>query len=278
VRAGYRLLRVSRPVTRLLGPQYRRSRDLLEVDITYACNLKCENCNRSCRQAPSSERMSIEQIEALVAASEQAGKHWRRVRVLGGEPTLHPELLPILTLLQERLGSRGTLVELVTNGFGPAARRVLGALPAGVEVDDSRKSTARQPFFGPFNLAPVDTRRHAFSSYRNGCWIAAVCGMGLTPHGYYCCALAGGIDRVVGLGLGRLDLPEDDDDLLDQAEAFCGLCGRFHDGHFVPRNLRRPLVGEVISPTWRDLYARYHDHPPALPWYASAAPGPGRRR
>ena len=37
--------------------------------------------------------------------------------------------------------------------------------------------------------------------------------MGLTAHGYYACAVAGGIDRVAGFGLARNSLPADSDSM-----------------------------------------------------------------
>src|SRR5262249_20587376 len=89
VNAEYNFWRVQKPVTALLGPQYRRSRDFIEIDITYACNLNCYNCNRSCEQAPTGEHMTVEQVERFVAESVAAGKQWKRIRLLGGEPTVH---------------------------------------------------------------------------------------------------------------------------------------------------------------------------------------------
>ena len=49
--AVWRRIRIRRVVTAVLGPQYHRSRDLIEIDITYLCNLYCNNCNRSVTQA-----------------------------------------------------------------------------------------------------------------------------------------------------------------------------------------------------------------------------------
>jgi hypothetical protein len=263
-----RFLRVTRPVTRLLGPEYRRSRDLIEVDITYSCNLGCANCNRSCRQAPSDERMTIGQIEAFVDESRARREPWRRIRVLGGEPTLHPSVLAILEIVRGAFDTGETIVELVTNGRGPAAERVLRSLPAGVDVDNSHKAGPMQLEFRPFNVAPRDLLRHRLSAFENACQVASVCGMGLSPFGYYCCAVAAAIDRVFGFDIGRQTLPGDEDDMLDQARVLCRLCGRFLDGHFVPHNLRRPLSGEPVSHTWRKEYDRYADSPPSLTRYA----------
>ena len=258
LRAVWRHTRVSRWLTCWLGPQYRRSRSLLEIDITYACNLHCYNCNRSVRQAPDALHLPVEKLRLWVDEWIARKKKWRRIRVLGGEPTIHPQFREVIAeLLRYRAWSPTTLIEVVTNGHGIAVEAQLKALPPEVWIENSRKQTVVQPTFGPFNLAPVDDPAYRHTDFRNGCAIVRDCGMGLTPSGYYPCALAGGIDRITGDGLGRQDLPEESDDMLEAAAKFCRLCGRFRDGHFVPPVLRPALVNEEISPAWREIYARW---------------------
>jgi hypothetical protein len=53
--------------------------------------------------------------------------------------------------------------------------------------------------FKPFNSAPCDQFINYFSNYACGCRIIEDCGLGLTPSGYYMCAIAGGIDRIFDL-------------------------------------------------------------------------------
>lgn len=259
IKAVWRHVRVTRFLTRLLGPQYRRSRDLIEIDITYLCNLHCENCNRSVSQARDAMHMPLDTVRAFVDESVERGKRWRRIRVLGGEPTLHPEFQAVVSqLLRYRAWHPDCIVEVVTNGYGARVSRELDALPPEVMVDNSAKTGSVQPHFGPFNLAPVDDPRYVLTDYRNACSIARDCGMGLTPMGYYPCAVAGGIDRILGAGLGSATLPPDDDDMTRAVENLCRLCGRFRDGHFVPRVLRPRLEGEKISRSWRELYDSWH--------------------
>lgn len=260
LRAAWRHFRVSRGMTRWLGPQYRRSRTLLEIDITYACNLHCYNCNRSVRQAPEAMHMPVEKLRGWIDEWMAHGKRWRRIRVLGGEPTVHPQFHEIITeLLRYRAWSPETLIEVVTNGHGAEVEARLKELPPAVWVENSRKQSVVQSAFGPFNLAPADDPTYRHADFTNGCAIVRDCGVGLTPMGYYPCALAGGIDRITGDGLGRPRLPDDTDDMLPAAEKFCRLCGRFRDGHFIPPTLRPALIEETISPTWRELYARWRE-------------------
>ncbi len=259
LRALWRHVRITRPLTWILGPQYRRSRDMIEIDITYLCNLHCLNCNRSVSQARDDMHMPVDMVRAFVDDSIRRAKRWRRIRVLGGEPTLHPEFREIISELRRYKEWCPTcIVEVVSNGYGALVNRRLGELPADVMVDNTAKTSRIQPHFGPFNLAPVDDIRYALTDYSNACAIVRDCGMGLTPMGYYPCAVAGGIDRILGAGLGAASLPADDDDMLEAARQLCRLCGRFRDGHFVPRVLRPTLDEERASPTWKALYERWH--------------------
>ena len=245
--------RVQRGPTRVLGPQYRRSRSLVELDITWACNLRCFNCNRSCEQAPTGEGMTVAQVARFVDESLGAHKRWDRIRILGGEPSLHPHLDDILAeLLRYRAAVPEVRLVLVTNGYGDKVRAALSRVPAGIEIEDTGKESQVQPFMS-FNVAPVDVAAYEGADFTNGCWVTEHCGVGVTPYGWYPCAIAGGIDRIFGLDRARPGLPADEDDMHDQLEAFCKLCGGFK------RDLEAPLDRPVQSEAWKQAYERHRN-------------------
>ncbi len=253
--AVVRWIRVLRPVTRLLGPQYAPSRSLLEIDITYTCNLACHNCNRSVGLAPESRDLKTDELESAVDEWIVLDHRWDRIRLLGGEPTLHPRFAEIVAIISRyQRHYPDCLLEVVTNGHGRRVNKVLRDLPASFLVDNSAKSGPIQPHFGPFNLAPLDDMNYRWADFSNACSIARDCGMGLTPGGYYPCAVAGGIDRVLGLNLGRAAFPSPNDTMPDIAGRLCGMCGRFRDGHHVPRALRINLTEQRTSPAWIAAY------------------------
>lgn len=267
-RSRWRAVRVDRRLTRWLGPHYRRSRDAIELDITWACNLKCLNCNRSVRQAPTGEGMTAAQVVAFLRESEAQGHTWRQIRLLGGEPALHPELDAIVEALEAyRTRHPGVDIALVTNGHGPKVERVLARLEGRLRVENSAKTGDVQPHFGAFNDAPREDPRFTDADFGNACWVARDCGMGLTPYGYYPCAVAGGIDRVLGLGLGRAELPGPDDDMRQELEALCAWCGHFREGNRIPADLVPPITDERMSPGWERAYASWRSRRPALPRY-----------
>jgi hypothetical protein len=254
-RGRLRRVRVGRTATSVLGPRYRRSRTRVELDITWACNLRCFNCNRSCEQAPTGESMTLDQVRRFVDESLAAGQRWERIRVLGGEPTLHPAFGEILVeLLRYRDAVPDVVIEVATHGLGDRVQAALARIPDGIVAEDTRKQGPEQPF-STFNVAPIDVPAYADADYTNGCAVTEVCGVGLTPHGYYPCAVAGGIDRIMGYDLARKRLPSPDDDQADQLAAFCRVCGHFKREH------EEPVTSAVQSTTWAEAYERWRQTP-----------------
>lgn len=247
---GYQFVRAQRFVSNRFGRQFLPSRQYAEIDITYKCNLKCFNCNRSCSQAPSISEMPVADIENFLQQSIEKKIAWKRIRLLGGEPTLHSRIFDIKNVLIEYREKYNPLVRLVvgTNFYGNTVHRALDQLPDTIIVKSTLKSS-QVNLFKPFNMAPVDRLYNRFSDYTCGCRIIEDCGLGVTPSGYYMCAIAGGIDRIFGYNLGRKEIPDESDRLSDQMSAFCRLCGHF--GFQWPT--RRPKQ----SKTWRLAYQRY---------------------
>lgn len=245
---AFQFLRCQSWVSSRFGKPFHPSRKYIEIDITYKCNLRCTNCNRSCTQAPSDVEMPLSTIEAFIAQSLERKIPWKRIRILGGEPTLHSRFLDIVDRLLAYRQAHNPDVRLVvgTNFYGRRVRRVLKQLPSPIVIKSTLK-TSRTNLFRPFNVAPRDTRYNRFSDYTCGCRIIEDCGLGLTPSGYYMCAVAGGIDRIFGYHLGRPALPDRSDDFADQMAVFCPLCGHF--------GFQWPTRENRQSQTWRQAYA-----------------------
>ena len=247
----YELWRVSQAATRWFGPRFSRSRKLIEIDLTYVCNLSCPGCNRSCGQAPTNQCMTLEQIENFVRESIERDYPWEGIRLLGGEPSLHPQFHEMLAALRQYRDQYrpGLRLTVVSNGHGNKVEESLARIPDDVLVENTSKEDGVQVDFAPFNNAPSDHPEHSASDFRNGCWISQGLGMGLGPNGYYCCAVAGGIDRVYGFGMGQQSIPDIDDDMRDQFEKLCALCGHFCI------HAPRTTTPDGLSQSWRKAYA-----------------------
>jgi len=249
-------------VSALSGQRYKRRHDQIEIDITYDCNLKCFNCNRSCGQAPSDDRISLEQIHKFIQESTAKAIQWKLIRILGGEATLHPEFLQILDELITFKNSHcpGVDLQIVTNGFGRKVHEVLKKVSSKVLIENSAKKSPRQKFI-LFNLAPQDFLRYRYVDYSIGCGVPRHFGMGLSPYGYYPCAVAAGIDRVFGFDIGRKSLPELSDDMRAEMNALCRYCG------FLVYSENVLTDKSLMSKSWRRAYENYQISKPRLTYY-----------
>lgn len=256
-------VRLQRVVTAIKGSKYIKyikSKEKIEIDLTYDCNLRCANCNRSCTQAPSKERMTVVQIEKFVNESINKDVRWQLISLLGGEPTLHPDILTILSILLDYKikYSPNMTLQVETNGTGDFVKNVLTKFPQGINILNSDKGSMGY-LHTSFNVAPIDTIWYKLSDFSNGCYILKYCGTGLTRYGYYCCAVAGGIDRIFGFDMGRKTFPEKDDSMIEQLNKFCRLCGLFK----INDKDRRI----ILSSTWKKAYKEYETRKPKLSLY-----------
>jgi hypothetical protein len=255
-------LRVQKPVTALFGPMYHRSYNLIELDLTYACNLKCISCNRSCGLAPSDDRLNLEQIQRFIRESISMNVSWKRIRLLGGEPTMHPDLPEIVAELDTyaRRHCPDAVIELVTNGFGSNVEEILGKIGKDVRVVNTMK-TSKTNMFLAFNVAPMDLPLYHLADFSSGCWVPEYCGINLSPYGYYCCGAGAGIDRVFGFNIGKKSLPDQTSSLRDQMKVLCGYCMHFK------ATKRGKTSREQTSPSWRTALEKYRTRRPNVDFY-----------
>ncbi len=264
---------LQRPAKTRLHPvngrkDFKPNTDQIEIDITYACNLKCAGCNRSCTQAPTTEEMSIEQIKSFVDESKTLNKYWKVIALLGGEPTLHSRFEEIVHCIANqyiREFSPETVLKIVSNGYSARSREILQRLMAYPEVYvdwSSFKTDNSIPYFSDFNDAPVDDKSFEDADFSKGCWVTAYCGVSLNRQGYFACSLCGGIERVMKTGKGIGSLGElTNEKLKNQLNEFCGYCGNFKSyeptgGNIMPRSVKGPFRNR-ISASWIEIYGRY---------------------
>jgi hypothetical protein len=261
------------------GPHFSSSLDRIIIDLTHCCDLACPDCNRSCGrdQAPAAEFIGLDQIVRFVGESAAAGKRWRRIMLEGGEPTLHPrlpEILEALSLYREH-HSPASVIELCTNGYGEAARRLQDWLPSGVRIKNSAKSPVRKNRHIAFNMAPVDQAAFAQADFSQGCYIHAIFGLGLTRYGYYPHPICGGIDRIFGFDIGIKNLGDVAGGLHEQMARLCPYCGHFREfrepgngrAEKAPTGRAGESPRERMSSSWNEAYRSYRLRPPRLSPY-----------
>ena len=210
---------------------WKTSCDKIEIEITSKCNIGCANCDRSCGVAPSDEMMTLKQIENFVVETLYHNVKWTWIRILGGEPALHPDFLAIVNeVLKIKEYFPATVVQVISNHYGDEVQAKLDQLPADVVVRGTNKKPNNPPLFTPANMAPVDDDKFQAEEYENGCWVTDRCGLGLSRYGYYPCGAGAAIDRVFGLGAGEIKLHRVNVYSMKMKMNFlCQYCGHFKD-------------------------------------------------
>jgi cyclic pyranopterin phosphate synthase len=95
--------------------RFGREIDYLRISVIDHCNLRCVYCMplRGLTFIPSPELLTAAELEQVARAALRVG--FRRFRLTGGEPTLRPDLLEIVSRIA---GLRGGLdVSMTTNGI-----------------------------------------------------------------------------------------------------------------------------------------------------------------
>ena len=238
----------------------------IELEITSFCNMNCINCNRSIRQARTDEYMSLNQIKKFVKESIELGYKWDNINIMGGEPSLHPQIEQIIKefkILKDY--DPKITINLVTNGFGKKVNEVISKLPSWIAINSTNKKSPVQ-FFASYNDAPIDDKKFLHSKFDKGCEITENCGLGLTRYGYYVCGPGASVDRVFGFDLGIKKLSLLSDAELDkQRKIFCKYCGHYKYKNAADKKYW--TTEEKISSSWEKAYKDYKNKKPALSLY-----------
>ncbi len=242
----------------------------LELEINSYCNLHCFNCDRSTRQARTDEEMSLESIQKFVDESIALNWKWKFIKILGGEPTLHPQFFEILKILKTYKNfNPDCLVSLATNGFGRKVNDVLNMLPSWVLLLNTTKTSPETNCFSSYNIAPIDTEEFKNKDFSKGCAITEVSGLGLTRYGYYVCGAGASLDRVFGFDMGIKKLIDvKPAPLKEQQKILCSFCGHFkYFSYDDPKKISKWIYDEQLSISWKNAYAKYRESKPTLTLY-----------
>lgn len=86
----------------------------IDYHITDKCNLNCAHCSHFCSLVPANAKhKSIEEITADLALVSRISKTFINLAIMGGEPTLHPQLSKILYIARKFLPNNR--ISLTTN-------------------------------------------------------------------------------------------------------------------------------------------------------------------
>ncbi len=233
----------------------------VEIDVTHRCTLSCFNCDRCVSVAPGNayQDITVEQFKKFITQSINNNYLWKRIRLIGGEPTIHPDFDEILHLLAEyKLRHNENLkVEISSNGYTEYTKRKLIWVQENfpeVDIFNTSKEGNLQTDFQYMNIAPIDKSGRYKEYDYGGCWILSVCGLGFNYSGFYCCAAAGVIAKIFEYDIAIKDVKDINRTALQNMyNTVCSKCG-----HFIPTRVDPDNPGTVLSPSWEKAVKQYN--------------------
>lgn len=236
----------------------------LEIDITFNCSLRCLNCDRGLSIINHSKNtdMQIEQITKFISESINCNHLWERIRIMGGEPTLHPDFESIINLFADYKEKYNKEVELIvsTNGFSKITISKIEWVKKNypnIIIENSNKKGNEQKDFHLIHMAPSDIHRGDDSEYNYlGCWATEACAISLNYSGFYCCAVAGMIARVFNYDIGIKSVEKLSINEFEKTfNQVCSKCGRYHEIKVDNSNIMM-----IMSETWENAVINYNEN------------------
>ncbi len=243
----------------------------IELEINTCCDLDCFGCDRF-SDVTTAPNMTVAQVVRFVDESLALSWEWERIRLLGGEPTLHPQFEACLgELLRYRQRFPHVFLQVLTNGHGKAAKyRDLCERHKVSLHAEAKEPGVTPPWFTNTRIVPLD---RGMTGPLEPCGIFGIrgCGVGLTRHGYFLDGAGASIARVAGIDCGVMSLAEVTwERMLEQARLLCHLCGHWRDvDHPEPLALVAD-TGEVTGAYWTETLRKYHERKPTLRVYGEA--------
>lgn len=232
--------------------------NLAEWHLTYKCNLRCVGCNRMSAVPNHTPDMTLNDAEQFLEQAKEID--WSpTVILIGGEPTLHPELEQFVTLAYD---ATQVPVRLYSNGYSDASRAMLQRY-----IDDDRvwianftiktKAVIAYPILD-YYLAPCDLGYQVMRAPCDQHSTNTTCGISVDSYGYTVCAVGGMIDGVLGLGLRTKRLADlfDPEFAAHQTAELCIRCGCKWSGNQRFSNVT-VVDGVQMSPTWSHAIERH---------------------
>jgi hypothetical protein len=180
----------------------------LEIQLLLACNWSCHACDQFSQfskiQWVKKGTLTVAQVQKFIAEMQEHNAYFGRIRLVGGEPTIHPQFAHVVKLLHEGLIIPGHvgILEVVTNGshperIEPVKQYIHKVRPSG-EAAKQKNHTA--------NLIHTPA---SLGYQGNRCGQPEHCGWSLSYYGYAPCSSAAGIMRLRDLigEHGKLTLP-----------------------------------------------------------------------
>jgi hypothetical protein len=265
------------------GKQSRGQFKHIEIQINTICDCSCFGCDRM-SDVITDDSMTVEQVRRFVDESLDLRWEWERIRILGGEPSLHKELNTIVEqLMHYRRFYSKCFLQLLSNGLGklwkPAPWKPDTSIhdwlcDRGVDPHvEAKERGTTPPWFWNTRIVPFDRDSNCGPLEPCGIFGVRGCGLGLTRQGYFLDGAGAAVARVAGIDCGVMALKDVTwEAMIDQAHKLCKYCGQWNSTEAgVP--LSTELVsktGEITGPFWTEKLAAYNRQRPKMKVYGGA--------
>lgn len=206
-------------------PIYRMK--VIQIEVTYTCNLRCSNCTRFVGHHNKPFIMDMETIERAIDSLEEFPG---QIGIMGGEPTLHPEFPEICRLMQKKVKDRRKR-ELWTNGYKWKEYESLISETFDRDLiaynDHKDKEVgAHQPLL----MAAEDIldNKELMWLLIGNCWVQWRWAASITPKGGFFCEVAAAHDMLFngpgGYPIERNWWKKNPNEFIDQVKRYCPKC------------------------------------------------------
>lgn len=164
----------------------------VELNITLKCNQACLNCNRFCDRIKQEEHLPVEDVVKFLDQTRH--RKIKRVKVVGGEPLLHPNFMEIFMLLKKAV-KRGQIekVKVDTNQTVPYPKGLWEERTPNIKIGGLYVKRKRHyPMWHPLDIGYV-------TGASPNCAMIRRCGFSLDKKGWLPCSSAIMIARLFNL-------------------------------------------------------------------------------
>ncbi len=238
----------------------------VELNLTLRCNLGCTNCNRLChlyRDRGPEEDMSYEQIVRFVNQIANSPVKVKRLKLLGGEPLVHPDFARIYVLLMAAVGE-GLIHKIKIESNGVLPKPDVPPHPAIRWAGKPPRRKRHMPvLWSPRDLGIVTA---------GPCVMPSRCGISLDAYGYSLCSVCIMMFRVFGAeDLYRDDFPQNwRQDFAQAIDVLCPQCAwsmpqLWCEAHSYPLNAT-PSIARQSTASWTTALASFDGHAKKVRW------------
>jgi len=199
--------------------------DVIQIEVTNACYLKCANCTRHVGHHRKPFFMKLDFIEKAIDSLEG---FTGSIGLMGGEPTLHPQFDEICKLYQKKIPRKRR--EFWTSGFKWREKKDII-----LETFDKNKITYNEHSTPGGKHAPllvsidevVEDKKLMWQMIDN-CWVQSQWAASITPKGGFFCEVAASQDYLFD-GPGGYEIKKgwwnkNPEDFQDQVKRYCVNC------------------------------------------------------